>query len=235
MFGGALLVLGLVPSLLLPVAIALALAGAAWLGSFSTFNISVQMATAFWVQARVLALYQATIFGSMAVGSWLWGEIADAASIETTFLAAGTLLLLSIALHRRWRLPTGEAPDLRPRQLPDLELAFPFDREAGPVLVLIEYRVPLVNAAEFVQAMDDVGHVRKRDGAWRWHLFQDTADAEHWYEAFTVASWLHYLRQRGRGTAADEIILNHARRLLDPEFKSVVRRMIARGPEPIMN
>jgi Transmembrane secretion effector len=29
-------------------------------------------------------------------------------------------------------------------------------------------------------------HVRKRDGAWRWHLFQDTADAEHWYEAFTV-------------------------------------------------
>ena len=51
--------------------------------------------------------------------------------------------------------------------------------------------------------MDEVGHVRKRDGAWRWHLFQDTADAEHWYEAFTVASWLHYLRQRRRGTAAD--------------------------------
>jgi MFS family permease len=235
LFGGALLVLGLVPSLLPPVAIALALAGAAWLGSFSTFNISVQMATAFWVQARVLALYQATIFGSMAVGSWLWGEVAAAASIETGFLAAGTLLLLSIALHRRWRLPTGEAPDLRPRQLPDLELAFPFDQEAGPVLILIEYRVPLAHAVPFVQAMDDVGHVRKRDGAWRWHLFQDTADAEHWYEAFTVASWLHYLRQRRRGTAADEVILDHARRLLDPAFKSVVRRMIARGPEPILS
>ena len=145
-FGGALLVLGLVPSSLPPVAVALALAGAAWLGSFSTFNISVQMATAFWVQARVLALYQATIFGSMAAGSWLWGEVADATSLESAFLAAGTLLLLSIALHRRWRLPAGEAPDLRPRQLPDLELAFPFDREAGPVLVLIEYRVPLADA-----------------------------------------------------------------------------------------
>ena len=52
-------------------------------------------------------------------------------------------------------------------------------------MVLIEYRVPLANAAGFARAMEGVGHVRKRDGAWRWHLFQDTADAEHWYEAFT--------------------------------------------------
>jgi MFS family permease len=55
-FGGALLVLGLMPSSLPPVTVALALAGAAWLGSFATFNIAVQMTTAFWVQARVLAL-----------------------------------------------------------------------------------------------------------------------------------------------------------------------------------
>jgi MFS family permease len=233
-FGGALLVLGLVPSLLPPVTVALALAGAAWLGSFSTFNIAVQMTTAFWVQARVLALYQATIFGSMAVGSWLWGQVASVTSLETGYLAAGSLLLLSIALHRRWRLPPSEAPDLRPRQLPELKLAFPFDREAGPVMVLIEYRVPLANAAAFVRAMEEVGHVRKRDGAWRWHLFQDTADAEHWYEAFTVASWLHYLRQRRRGTAADEIVLERARRFLDPGFQPLVRRMIARGREMTM-
>jgi Transmembrane secretion effector len=96
-------------------------------------------------------------------------------------------------------------------------------------MVLIEYRVPLANAAVFVQAMEEVGHVRKRDGAWRWHLFQDTAD--HWYEAFTVASWLHYRRQRRRGTAADEIVLERARRYLDPGFQPLVRRMIARGRE----
>ena len=130
-FGGAVLVLGLVPWLRLPVAVALALAGAAWLGSFSTFNIAVQMTTAFWVQARVLALYQATIFGSMVAGSWLWGQVAGVTSLETGYLAAGSLLLLSIALHQRWRLPTSEAPDLRPRQLPELKLAFPFDRRPG--------------------------------------------------------------------------------------------------------
>jgi MFS family permease len=230
-FGAALLVLGLMPASLPPVAVALALAGAAWLGSFATFNIAVQMTTAFWVQARVLALYQATIFGSMAAGSWLWGQLAHITSLETGYLAAGSLLLLSIALHRRWRLPASEAPDLRPRQLPELKLAFPFDREAGPVMVLIEYRVALADAAAFARAMEEVGHVRKRDGAWRWHLFQDTADGQHWYEAFTVPSWLHYLRQRRRGTAADETVLERARRYLDPGFQPVVRRMIARGRE----
>jgi hypothetical protein len=95
-------------------------------------------------------------------------------------------------------------------------------------------RSPLANGAVFVQAMEKVGHVRKRDGAWRWHLFQDTTDAEHWYEAFTVPSWLHYLRQRRRGTAADEIVLEQARRFLDPGFQPLVRRMIARGREMTM-
>jgi MFS family permease len=68
-FGGAFLVIGLFPRLL-PVTLALPLAGAAWLGSFSTFNISVQMSTAPWVQARVLAIYQTVVFGGMALGSW---------------------------------------------------------------------------------------------------------------------------------------------------------------------
>lgn len=230
-FGGAMVALGLAPSHPAVAAPALALAGAAWLGSFSTFNISVQMSTAFWVQARVLAVYQATIFGGMAVGAWVWGHVAAATSLEAAHLAAGGILLASLLLHRRFALPKGEAPDLRPRQLADPTVAFPFDREAGPVLVLIEYRVPLANAAAFVQAMDEVGHVRRRDGARRWRLFQDVADAEHWYEAFTVASWLDYLRHRRRGTAADAAILARGRSHLDPTFKPIIRRMIARGPE----
>ncbi|MGD9507297.1 MAG: MFS transporter, partial [Geminicoccaceae bacterium] len=72
-FAGATLSIGLLSASLPAVVAALALAGGAWLGSLSTFNISVQMTTAFWVQARVLAVYQATIFGGMAAGSWLWG------------------------------------------------------------------------------------------------------------------------------------------------------------------
>ncbi|HEX2529235.1 MAG TPA: MFS transporter, partial [Geminicoccus sp.] len=56
--------------------LALALAGTAWLGSFSSFNIAVQHASAAGLEARQLAIYQTIVFGSMAAGSWIWGEVA---------------------------------------------------------------------------------------------------------------------------------------------------------------
>ena len=55
-----------------------------------------------------------------------------------------------------------------------------------------------------------------------------------WFAAHlepTVASWLHYLRQRRRGTAADEIVLERARRFLDLGFQPLVRPG-ARPPAP---
>ena len=46
---------------------------------------------------------------------------------------------------------------------------------------------------------------------------------------FSDAQIVFILRQRQRGTAADGIILDRARRFLDPGHKPVVRRMIARA------
>jgi predicted MFS family arabinose efflux permease len=228
-FGAALLLLGLFPSL--PVAAAaLPVAGAAWLGSFSTFNIAVQMTTAPWVQARVLALYQTVVFGGMALGSWAWGHAAEAVGLDLAQAVAGGLLLLSTALHFRLPMPAADAVDLRPMpsRREDPKPAVLFHYGEGPVLVIVEYRVPAANTAAFVRAMEDVGHMRKRDGAWRWNLFQDTEDAQHWFETFTLESWFEYLRQRRRGTAADEAVIGRARALLDPGFQPVVRRMIHR-------
>lgn len=74
-------------------------------------------------------------------------SVAATASLKTGRLAAGLLLLplLRLALHRRVPLPAGEPPALRPRQLAEPELAFPFGREVGSVLVRIAYRVPPAN------------------------------------------------------------------------------------------
>jgi hypothetical protein len=127
-------------------------------------------------------------------------------------------------------MPAAEAVDLRPMASrgTDPKPAVPFRYEEGPVLVMIEYRVPEPNTAAFMAAMEDVGHMRKRDGAWRWNLFEDTADARLWIETFTLGSWFDYLRQRRRGTEADEAIITRARSLVDPEFTPVVRRLIHR-------
>ena len=111
--GLAFVLIGLLPSWFAAVVPALAVAGTAWLGAFSTFNISVQMRTAYWVQARVLALYQTVVFGGMALGSWAWGELADRTGLETAYLLAGAVMLGSLALH--WRMPLTGGRGARPQ------------------------------------------------------------------------------------------------------------------------
>jgi MFS family permease len=227
-FAAALLVMGLLPATatILP---ALAIAGTAWLGCFSSFNVSVQSAAAFWVQARVFALYQTVMFGAMALGSWLWGVVAEQATLETSLAAAGFVMLASLLLHRVTPLAEGPAPDHRPsRQRLDPQAAFPFDEAEGPVLVMVEYRIANTDAKAFARAMEEVGHLRRRNGASRWQVFQDVADAEHWIEAFTVASWLDYRRQARRATAADEAIEAEAVRFHRGEEPPLVRQMVAR-------
>jgi hypothetical protein len=83
-------------------AVALALTGVAWLGSFSSFNISVQQASPNGLEARQLAIYQTTTFGAMAAGSWLWGEIAHLFGVDTAMAASGIVLLAGLGLA--WRL-----------------------------------------------------------------------------------------------------------------------------------
>lgn len=225
--GGAALAMGLSPTLPVVVA-ALPLAGAAWLGSFSTFNIAVQTSSAFWVQARVLALYQMVVFGTMAAGSWGWGIVARHLGLPEAIALSGGLMLLSMLLHGLARLPTGEAPDLRPAPEPPAPPpSLRFDPEEGPVLVLIEYCVRPCHAARFDQAMQAVGVLRRRDGASRWQLFQDTADPEHWVEAFTVPSWLEHLRQTRRRTAADHAVERAALAFHEGQ-PPAVRRLIHR-------
>jgi predicted MFS family arabinose efflux permease len=226
--GLAFVVIGLASDWLVPVVLALAMAGTAWLGSFSTFNITVQMRTAFWVQARVLALYQTVVFGGMAVGSWAWGELADRTSLEIAYLLAGTLLLGSLALH--WLLPLsgGEAPDLQPaaRQepLPTIQAA----AEEGPVMVQIEYEVGPASAPAFIRAMDEVGHLRRRNGAVRWRLFQDVADGTRWTEVYVLGDWLEHRRLRRRMTMADAALEARAVAFHRGKAAPVRRYMVAR-------
>src|SRR3546814_5027143 len=56
-FGLATILLGLIPWLAADMA-ALAVAGAGWVLTLSTFNVTVQLSAPRWVVARMLALYQ---------------------------------------------------------------------------------------------------------------------------------------------------------------------------------
>jgi hypothetical protein len=80
------------------------------------------------------------------------------------------------------------------------------ERHDGPVLVSVEYRIDPSDRGQFLAAMDQLGYERRRNGAYGWGVFEDSASAGRMLETFLVESWLEYLRQRERVTAADRVL-----------------------------
>jgi MFS family permease len=101
LFGSMLLVLAWVRVLPL-IWLMLALAGAAWTGTNQSFQIAIQMSAPGWVRARAIAAYLLTFQGGLAIGSAIWGVIAEQAgdSLALTLAAAGLAAGLLAAV--RW-------------------------------------------------------------------------------------------------------------------------------------
>ncbi len=80
----------------------LALGGAAWTTSNQNFQIAVQMPAPGWVRARAIAAYLLTFQGGLAIGSAIWGAVAERTGdpLALTLAAAGLVVGLVAAL--RW-------------------------------------------------------------------------------------------------------------------------------------
>lgn len=201
------LVLGLVhqPWILIPVLMG---AGFAWTSSMSTLNVSVQLSAPRWVYARALGTYLMIFQGGLALGSVLWGAIAEHSSVKVAMLCAAAGMAISLPFMSRIHILKGALPDLTPyewkRPLPTLA-AMPRPEE-GPVRISIDYRIPAENYAAFTVAIHALKGARLRDGAVRWGIYRDAADPEHMNETFIMESWLDYLRSRERTTADDQAL-----------------------------
>lgn len=204
--------------------LALILSGFSWTSTLSTLNTSIQLAVPAWVQARALGTYLMTFQGGMAIGSVLWGTLAEHLSTPIALAIAAAGLVITLPLVRRFHVLQGPIPDHTPykwkRPAPQ-PIFFPatashtaddFD-SAGPVRISVDYRIPAENYAEFTHAIHQLRDVRLRDGALRWGIYRDVTDPEHLNETFVMESWLDYLRSRERVTAADEKIREHVRSL----------------------
>jgi MFS family permease len=194
------------------------LAGIAWIAVLATLNVSAQVALPEWVRGRGLAAYVTVFFGTMTLGSALWGWLADRAGLPAAhYLAAAGALVATLAT-RRWRLHSGPAADLTPSMhWPEPVLAPGVSQDAGPVLVTVEYQVEPPQRAQLLAALKQIGRERRRDGAYAWQVYQDTAQPERILETFLVDSWLEHMRQHRRVTQADRLIEDQARKLLRQE------------------
>ena len=214
-------------------AAALVIAGAVWMLAVALFNIGVQLSAPRWVAGRSLAAFQASIAGGIAIGSWGWGRLTDAAGVETALLVSGGLMFLSPLIGLWLRMPRIGARDGEAEVLADPEVRLSLTGRSGPLVVEIEYRVAQDNARAFHNVMQDVQLSRQRNGAYGWSIARDIADPELWTERYHCPTWLDFLRQRNRATQSERALQQRAidfhigpdpvrvRRMLERPFGSV--------------
>jgi MFS family permease len=187
------------------VCVALVPAGVAWIAVMSAINAAMQLYLPSWVRARALSAFLIVMSGGQAVGSVLWGVLADAVGLVPAFLAAaavmaaGAATILPLPMIDTARLDRDPAiywPE------PHLEL----DPEGeSPVVVELTYKVAPENQDEFVGAMEWVRRSRLRTGASHWQLYRAGEEPDVFVETYSVPSWEEHLRQHGgRLTGADQ-------------------------------
>src|SRR3954464_7061605 len=214
-------------------AAALVLAGAVWMLAVALFNIGVQLSAPRWVAGRSLAAFQAAIAGGIALGSWGWGRLTDAAGVETALLVSAGLMLVSPVLGFWLRMPRVGARNEDAEVLADPEVRLALTGRSGPLVVEIEYRVDQESARAFHNVMQEVQLSRQRNGAYGWSIARDIADPELWTERYHCPTWFDYLRQRNRSTQSERALHQRAmgfhvgpepvriRRMLERPFGSV--------------
>ena len=189
--------------------------GVAWISILSALQVSAQLTLPPWVRARGLAAFVVVYMGGMTIGAVVWGQVATRWGIPVALTAAAIGALLAIPLTWRFKLGLHEVLDFSPSlDWPAPVLAEVPEADSGPVMVTIEYRVQPEKRAEFVAAMNAVREMRRRNGAYFWELFHDSADPARYSECFMDESWLEHLRQHERVSVADREIQQRAKQFL---------------------
>ncbi|MDC0723641.1 MFS transporter [Nannocystis bainbridge] len=183
--------------------------GVAWISIMSSLNVAAASAAPGWVHARALGLYLLVFQGGLALGSLAWGSLAGLLGPPRTLAIAAAGVALGALVTVRWRLGDArrEAFASWSAWPEPVVLGADLDHEAGPVLIVRRHRVPAAHRAEFLRLCQALEHLRRRDGAREWSLYEDLADPDLFVETFTLASWSEHLRQHARAVVADQSLL----------------------------
>lgn len=202
-------------------------AGASWITVLSTLNVAAQTALPEWVRARGLSVFLMTLFGSLAIGSAAWGQVANFIGISATLMISAAGVVIGMAATWRWKLAPGADLDFTPSSWAEPAMAGPIEDERGPVMVTVEYLIDPKSSREFLSVLDEIAPSRKRDGAFAWGVFEDVAQPGRYMEYFMTESWLEHLRQHERVTKADEAMTKKLRAFHIGKKKPVIRHFVS--------
>ena len=209
-FGAAGLAFAIVPSTW-AAALAIAIAGAAWVMTFASLNTIVQLTIPTWVRGRVLSIYMMAFTGAMPIGALLAGGLGEWLGTPPAIAITSLGVILVAALGHLLRLPSTAGLDVPESPEDWVGTEHATEVTGGPVAVLVTWEIDPEQLAPFLEAMKTLRMYRHRTGAQRWTLFRDADRPERMTELFEVSDWDEHLRQSERIDRAAAEAIKHAR------------------------
>ncbi|MFC9835213.1 MFS transporter [Rhodococcus sp. NPDC127530] len=179
------------------VAVLMVVVGASWVGVQSSWMMAAHGALPTWIRARVIALMLLVFQGCQAVGSLVWGALADIVSLEVAFAAAAVVMMcagMGALVHGIVPAET-ISPTLDDETRSAVPLA-PVAEESAPVRVTVTYRVRPGGDASFRTLRRDLARARRRLGARRWTAEVGTDRVIERFDFRDVAEYRRYLSTR---------------------------------------
>lgn len=179
--------------------------GMGWIFVLVSINVSAQQALPDWVRARGLSVFIMVFFGGMSLGTFFWGWLATHTSIETALLSASIGGVVFIFLSYRATLQQGADVNFSASHHWPLSFVYkkiPYD--IGPVIIQIYYQIEESDREKFLKAIYHLGMARKRNGAFKWGIYEDVEFSGSFIEHFMEDSWAAHMRHHDRVTHADK-------------------------------
>jgi predicted MFS family arabinose efflux permease len=212
--------------------IIMGIGGVAYITIISKFyTIGIKSAPK-WIGARVLAVYLLILNGGLAVGSVIWGSMANTLGIPITLSVASLALGITILAKKRYNTTLLDDLDFTPSGdhwslPPDLSIDLP--QSDNQVLITIDYKIDPKLSSEFEQTARELGRILKSEGMAYWELFQDTTDIGHYIEIRIADTWTDHMRQHERVTKNVQIMEDKIRLLLKDGPKPIVSHYIGKS------
>jgi MFS family permease len=197
-----------------------ALGGVGWTVSASELWVASQRAMPDWARGRMNATITMVAQGATALGGALWGLAANGFGVVPTFLGAAGFALLLIVLVRvvpalkiSIDFTTGLTFEPAPLAIVAQNLApsrLPAPQD-GPVSITAEFQVDPVRRGECVDLMREARLIFLRNGAYRWHLYEDLHQPNKFRMEVVVPSWKQYLLQGERLTKREKDVIDKLR------------------------
>jgi MFS family permease len=208
------------------------LGGVAYITILSKFYTIGMKSAPKWIGARVLAVYLLVLNGGLAVGSVIWGIIANSFGIPVTLSIASLALGATIIAKKRYSTTLLDDLDFTPASdhwsLPT-ELSVDPPQNDNQALITIDYKIDPKLSDEFEQSVRELGRILKSEGMAYWELYQDTTDIGHYIEIRIADTWTDHMRQHERVTKNVQLMEDKIRALLKDGPKPIVSHYVGKS------